>query len=112
MDKDFVAKGIAEGVNRVAFLYGESVINQKNNCCENNNKMTLTQEEIQKQIEAVRGLIASNLYLQNLHEQGRIKTDSSLDSNGIMEELNNQVLALRTLTETLKPYLGDDKLEV
>jgi hypothetical protein len=74
--------------------------------------MTLTQEEIQKQIEAVRGLIASNLYLQNLHEQGRIKTDSSLDSNGIMEELNNQVLALRTLTETLKPYLGDDKLEV
>jgi hypothetical protein len=112
MDKDFVAKGIAEGVNRVAFLYGESVINQKNNCCENNNKMTLTKEQMQKQIEAVRGLIDTSLTLQCMHTHGTMRGVSVLDDNGLMEVLNNQVLALRTLTETLKPYLGDDKLEV
>jgi hypothetical protein len=144
MDKDFVAKGIAEGVNRVAFLYGESVINQKNNCCENNNKMTEEEilyqmacdfnygnwckvgsinvgfwsdiegkniakyfaeklaardVEMQKQIAAVRGLIEAHKDLLHYTSVSNVYTKPFEDN-------------IRTLTETLKPYLGDDKLEV
>ena len=67
--------------------------------------MTLTQEEIQKQIEAVRGLIV------NFNEVKTIYLNHRLDDS-CKEEFGEMTESIRTLTETLKPYLGDDKLEV
>ena len=102
MASDFIANGIREGVNRIAFLHGESVINSKNNCCENNIEMN--KEDIQKQIEAVRGLIEIKNDMDTTLE-ARPDVMISIWSDRITKEL-------RTLTETLKPFLGDDKLEV
>jgi hypothetical protein len=66
------------------------------------------EERIEKQIEAVRGLLVINRLLpvaiSDLPRGAYI---------GNFKDLNkNLTKHLRTLTETLKPYLGDDKLEV
>lgn len=58
----------------------------------------MTQEEIQKQIEAVRGLIA--LY------------DSMQTDIEVAQYLDTFEDNLRTLTQTLKPYLNGEELEV
>jgi hypothetical protein len=63
------------------------------------------EERIQKQIEAVRGLIV------NFNEVKTIYLNHRLDDS-CKEEFGEMTESIRTLTETLKPYLGDDKLEV
>ena len=69
--------------------------------------MTLTKEEMQKQIEAVRGLIVgwNNIY-HDMTARGDEYSEVTAQSIEYIEH------GLRTLTETLKPFLGDDKLEV
>ena len=59
--------------------------------------------EVQKQIEAVRGLI--EVYNQ-------FKTTGEHLSINLEDALDGFQVKLKELTETLKPYLGDDKLEV
>ena len=69
--------------------------------------MTLTKEEIQKQIEAVRGLQRIGNDVVELKKQGGIAfySDSTEDIGG---ELNAAFLKhLRTLTATLKPHLDE-----
>jgi predicted oxidoreductase (fatty acid repression mutant protein) len=68
--------------------------------------------EMQKQIEAVRGLIESHKDLfKNTKEQlVTFASDTALERH--VEAMNSFSDSIRTLTETLKPYLGDDKLEV
>jgi hypothetical protein len=61
-------------------------------------KLAARDVEIQKQIEAVRGLIVTCKEMQ-----------IDVDCAAYLFPLYNTI---RTLTETLKPYLGDDKLEV
>lgn len=75
-------------------------------------KIEAFENDIQKQIEAVKGLINTSNTIRNMQQQGTIQGCSGLANNSLMEELNNQILALRTLTETLKPYLNGEKLEV
>lgn len=69
--------------------------------------VTESQEETQKQIEAVRGLIV-------VHEG--LKKDankSETESSAYDTHVRLMRAQLRTLTATLKPYLGDgQKLEV
>lgn len=60
--------------------------------------------DIQKQIEAVRGLIEIKNDMDTTLE-GRPDVMISIWSDRITKEL-------RTLTETLKPFLGNDELEV
>ena len=69
--------------------------------------MTLTKEEIQKQIEAVQGLavVQSLMGLSVDDLQGAAGSELRLQHKNLTKHL-------RTLTETLMPYLGDDKLEV
>jgi hypothetical protein len=104
MASDFVAREIREGVSRVAFLYGESVINSKNNCCENNIEMN--KEDIQKQIEAVRGLIEARNNLTSI-----VMTRYGGDGE-FKDEISTLNDSIRTLTETLKPHLNGEELEV
>jgi hypothetical protein len=71
-------------------------------------KLAARDVEMQKQIEAVRGLLVINRLLpvaiSDLPRGAYI---------GNFKDLNkNLTKHLRTLTETLKPFLGDDKLEV
>jgi hypothetical protein len=61
-------------------------------------KLAARDVEMQKQIEAVRGLIVTYKEMQ-----------IDVDCAAYLFPLYNTI---RTLTETLKPYLGDDKLEV
>ena len=67
------------------------------------NKFALREEEIQKQIEAVRGLIGAH---KNLAYGKSIVSLSLLQS---VEDIGE---GLRTLTATLKPYLNGEKLEM
>ena len=68
--------------------------------------MTLTKEEMQKQIEAVRGLIG---FRESIKGNYSIEEGSYLTQEVDLDDLTDH---LRSLTETLKPFLGDDKLEV
>jgi hypothetical protein len=63
--------------------------------------------EMQKQIEAVGGLavVQSLMGLSVDDLQGAAGSELRLQHKNLTKHL-------RTLTETLKPYLGDDKLEV
>ncbi len=68
----------------------------------------MTQEEIQKQIEAVRGLIEAREEFMGCKDADMI--DDIYDQ---MERMEIALTAnLRTLTETLKPHLNGEKLEV
>ena len=66
----------------------------------------MTQEEIQKQIEAVRGLIGAYELTKG---QFSIELGMYLIDDNSLDELKD---SLRTLTATLKPYLNGEKLEV
>ena len=69
----------------------------------------MNKEDIQKQIEAVRGLIAVYEEMETF-----IQYKVPAGENAIFLTVQNSSLkdSLSTLTETLKPFLGDDKLEV
>lgn len=66
----------------------------------------MTEQEIQKQIEAVRGLKRAYKEL----------TMALVDKKGVLIDYMDESLALEmhisALTETLKPYLNGEKLEV
>ena len=65
----------------------------------------MTQKEIQKQIEAVRGLILS---YNGLSEQDMQDIDKGL----FVSQLGILHSSLKNLAQTLKPYLNGEKLEV
>ncbi len=67
----------------------------------------MTQEEIQKQIEAVRGLIEVYNSLELTAEYAKGVTGSEMRIKLLVVRDH-----LRTLTETLKPHLNGEKLEV
>ena len=62
--------------------------------------------DIQKQIEATKGLIEVHNNLTSI-VMTRYGGDGEFE-----DEISTLKDSIRTLTETLKPYLGDDKLEV
>ncbi len=65
----------------------------------------MTQEEIQKQIEAARGLVEAydDLSMTNIEHS---------DTKVIVERIAALHQPLKALTQTLKPYLNGEKLEV
>ena len=67
----------------------------------------MNKEEIEKQIEAVRGLVKGwNLVYHDINARGE-------DYGKITEAAIDDIeIGLRTLTQTLKPYLNGQKLEV
>jgi len=67
----------------------------------------LTKEEIQKQIEAVRGMIgAHNMLLENLKNQMiTFENKDSMNNNTIA--MNDFSDSIRTLTAMLKPHLEE-----
>jgi hypothetical protein len=68
----------------------------------------MTQEEIQKQIEAVRGLIENYNSLVQCKDADLI--DDVYDDLCVIEQGMQE--SISTLTETLQPYLNGEKLEV
>lgn len=68
----------------------------------------LTQEETQKQIEAVRGLIVIQKLLPlTIQQPNEVKQSEELKE--LQKDLTKR---LKELTATLKPYLNGEKLEV
>ena len=76
----------------------------------------MTQEDFQKQIEAVRGLIVIHKEARNSYEmflkgtESKYSTSSAVDA--VKNELETEAKHLRNLVETLKPHLNGEKLEV
>ena len=66
----------------------------------------MSKEDIQKQIEAVRGLIG---FRESIKGNYSAEAGNYLTQEANLEDLTEH---LRTLTETLKPHLNGEKLEV
>ena len=73
---------------------------------------SLSKEEIQKQIEAVRGLIKSHKAFFENTKQKLITLDTEAALESHVEAMNTMSDSLVVLTETLKPHLNGEKLEV